>query len=131
MPRFRTLSLVLAATVGFLPMLPPEHAHETEKDGHVGIVVHQHSQPHAIGHLPGRHRHDGTVDHPDDPVLTFSAVFTISATQALAVPVNAAVAVIAPLHLDARKVSVGFVERLIHGPPRAPTGLRAPPADLT
>ena len=130
---FRAVSLVLTAALGILPLMPAEHAHETEADGHSRIVVHQHAQPHTIGHLPGEHhRHDrqGTVDHPDDPVLTFSTVFTTSAPQTLAAPVRAVVAVIQPVHFDLGHASTGFVERLIHGPPRAPSGLRAPPASL-
>jgi hypothetical protein len=125
---FRAVSLVLTAAMGFVPVMPPEHAHETEADGHVRIVVHQHAQTHALGHVPGGHRHHGTVDHPDEPILTLSTVFTSSAPQTLAIPVRSVVAIIQPLHADARHVSIGFVERLIHGPPRAPSGLRAPPS---
>lgn len=128
---FRALSLALIAAVGFLPAMPAEHAHETEENGHSRMVVHQHAQPHTIGHLPGEHhRHfrQGTVDHPDDPVLTLSTVFTASTPQTLAVPVRVVVAIIEPVHLDVGRASTGFVERLIHGPPRAPSGLRAPPA---
>ncbi|HEY3045693.1 MAG TPA: hypothetical protein VGJ39_16805 [Vicinamibacterales bacterium] len=116
-----------------MPLIPAEHAHETEADGHSRIVFHQHAQAHTIGHLAGEHhRHDrhyslGTVDHPDDPVLTLSTVFTASAQQTLAIPFRVVVAVIQPIHLDVGRASSGFVERLIHGPPRAPSGLRAPP----
>lgn len=126
----RTLSLALVVVVGLLPVMPPEHAHQTEENGHSRIVVHQHSQPHTIGHLPGERHRQGTVDHPDDPVLTLSTVFTISSAQTLAVPVCVGVAVIPPVRLDVGRASNGFVERLIHGPPRAPVGLRAPPASL-
>ena len=127
---FRTLSLTLVAAVALLPVVPPEHAHETEADGHIHLIVHQHAQPHTLGHLAGEHhRRDRqeTVDHPDDPVLTLSTVFTTSPAQTLAVPVRVVVAIIQPVHLDVGRASTGFVERLIHGPPRAPTGLRAPP----
>jgi hypothetical protein len=115
------------------PLLPAEHAHEVEADGHSRVVVHQHAQPHSIGHLPGaHHRHDRQqiVDHPDDPVLTLSTVFTNSTPQTLAVPLRVVVAIIQPVHLDLGRASTGFVERLIHGPPRAPSGLRAPPVSL-
>jgi len=127
-PAFRAVSLVLAAALGILPLVPAEHAHETEADGHSRIVVHQHAPAHSIGYPPGDHHRQGTVDHPDDPVLTFSTVFTTSAPQTLAFPVRVVVAVIQPVHLDVGRASSGFVERLIHGPPRAPSGLRAPPA---
>jgi hypothetical protein len=127
-PAFRAVSLVLSAALGILPLVPSEHAHETEADGHPRIVVHQHAQAHPIGYPPGDHHRQGTVDHPDDPVLTFSTVFTTSAPQTLGVPVRVVVAVIQPVHLDVGRASSGFVERLIHGPPPAPSGLRAPPA---
>ena len=126
-PAFRAVSLVLAALLGILPLVPAEHAHETEADGHSRIVVHQHAQAHSIGYHPGDHHRQGTVDHPDDPVLTLSTVFTTSAPQTLAAPVRMVVAVVQPVHLDVGRASSGFVERLIHGPPRAPSGLRAPP----
>jgi hypothetical protein len=126
--RYQPLCLTLAAIVGLLPAVPPEHAHEVETDGHLRIVVHQHSRLHAIGHVPVEHH--STVDHPDEPILTFSAVFTAPPAQIAGVPVRTVVAAIQPLDVDAREVSVGFVERLIHGPPRAPSGLRAPPAIL-
>jgi len=126
----RGVSLILAGALGMVPLLPAEHAHEVEADGHSRVVVHQHAQPHSIGHVPiEHHRHDrqGIVDHPDDPVLTLSTVFTASAPQTLAVPARIVVAIIQPVHRDLGRASIGFVERLIHGPPRAPSGLRAPP----
>jgi 1,6-anhydro-N-acetylmuramate kinase len=135
-PAFRAISLVLAGALGAAPLLPAQHAHEAEENGHSRIVLHQHAQPHTIGQLPGQnHRHDrdgrhdrqGTVDHPDDPVLTVSTVFTTSAPQTLGVPARVVVAAIQPVHVDIGRASSGFVERLIHGPPRAPSGLRAPP----
>ena len=132
-PAFRAISLVLAGALGIVPLIPAEHAHEAEENGHPRIVLHQHAQPHTIGQLPGQnHRHDrhdrqGTVDHPEDPVLTVSTVFTISAPQTLEVPGRVVVAIIQPVHFDLGRASTGFVERLIHGPPRAPSGLRAPP----
>ena len=128
--RVRTLSLALVAAIGLIPVMPPEHVHETEANGRPHIVVHQHAQAHTIGHLPGGHSHHGVLDHPDDPLFSFSAVFTTSAPQTLAVPVRTVVAIVQPLHADAQLVSIGFVERLIHGPPRSPSGLRAPPASL-
>jgi len=129
----RGVSLILAGALGMVPLLPAEHAHEVEADGHSRVVVHQHAQPHSIGHLPGAHHRRGRqqiVDHPDEPVLTLSTVFTNSTPHTLAIPLRVVVAIIQPVQLDLGRASTGFVERLIHGPPRAPSGLRAPPAFL-
>ncbi len=127
MVRFPACSLALVAAVGLAPLVPPEHAHKTEANGHQQIVVHQHSQPHAIGHLPGDRDSRRAFDHPDEPVLTLSTVYTTPAPPSLALPVRTFVAVIQPLRAETGRASYGFVELLIHGPPRSPAGLRAPP----
>jgi hypothetical protein len=127
---FRTLSLALTAALGFVPLMPPEHAHETETDGHRQIVLHQHSEPHAIGHLPAEHGPGRAFDHPDEPILTLSAVYTTSPLHVPAAPIRTVVAVVQPPQAGVGRASNRFVELLIHGPPSAPAALRGPPASL-
>jgi hypothetical protein len=123
----RALLPALVAVLGLGPVVPPEHAHAVEEHGHREVIVHQHAHSHAIGHLLGRDAHRA-FDHPDDPVLTFSAVYTTPAPQMPAIPSRIVVGLVQPLLNEAGRPTNGFVELLIHGPPRAPTGLRAPPA---
>lgn len=123
-----TSSLALVAALGLVPLMPAEHAHQAETNGHRQVVVHQHSQAHAIGHLPRDRDDRRTFDHPDDPILILSTVYTAPAPQTPAVPSCTLIAVIQPPQAETGGASYGFVELLIHGPPRAPTGPRAPPA---
>ena len=120
----------LVAALGLGPVVPPEHAHAVEEHGHREVIVHQHAHAHAIGHLPLGRDVDRAFDHPDDPVLTLSAAYTTPAPQWLAAPSRTVVGLIEPPLIEAGSATNGFVELLIHGPPRAPTGLRAPPAFL-
>lgn len=126
----RALLPALVAALGLGPVVPPEHAHAVEEHGHREVVVHQHAHSHAIGHLPiGRDAHRA-FDHPDEPLLTLSAVYTTPAPQLPAIPGRIVVGLVQPPLIEAGGPTNGFVELLIHGPPRAPTGLRAPPAFL-
>lgn len=124
---FRPLSLALTAALGLVPLIPAEHVHETETNGHRQVVVHQHSSPHAIGHLPGDRDDRRAFDHPDDPVLTLSTVYTVPMAQLPAVRSVTVVAMIQPLVAETGLALSGFVERLIHGPPRPRLSLRGPP----
>lgn len=125
---FRALALSLVAALGLVPLVPAEHVHETEVNGHFHTVVHHHSQPHAIGHLPVGPDHRRVFDHPDDPVLTLSTVYTTPTLQLPALPAYTVVAVIQPLRPEARQASNRFIGPLIHGPPRPRLSLRGPPA---
>lgn len=124
---FRTLSLALTAALGLVPLIPAEHVHETETNGHRQVVVHQHSSPHAIGHPPGDRDGRRAFDHPDDPVLTLSTVYTVPTAQLPAVRCLTVVAMIQPLVAEPDLALSGFVERLIHGPPHPRLSLRGPP----
>ena len=123
----RCLALLLSAAVAWLPLAPPEHVHEAEEHGHQHLLVHRHAGTHHFA-LAGEH-HDGAFDDDDAPVLTLAAVFTIPAS-----PGVLASAVTHSLVLPALPVgprvdrTPEYVERQIHGPPRAPAGLRAPPS---
>jgi len=121
---FRTLSLVLIAALGLAPLLPAEHVHETEVNGHSHVVVHQHLQLHGIEHaLGGR----GVFDHPDDPILTLSTVFIVPAQHAVAVPDLPLVATIQTCQSDDGAAFIELVEWPIHGPPRPLPSPRGPP----
>ena len=130
MPSVRSISLVLVAALALVPLLPSEHVHETEENGHAHVVVHQHAQAHPIGHLPARSDRRSIVDHPDDPVLTLSTVFVVPIPHILMSPHCLLIAVTdwqQPPAI-AREALMGLVEHPIHGPPRPLPALRGPPA---
>jgi len=125
--RSRVVGLVLVATVGWIPIAPPEHVHEEEEHGHETLLVHRHLGAHTLPqHLSG---HEPIFDHEDAPILTFDPVYVVpSASNPVAEPASTLVAMIEPPAGETLHRSRDYVERLIHGPPRAPTSLRAPPA---
>jgi hypothetical protein len=115
--------------MGALPLLPVEHVHESQLDGHHEVLVHRHSEMHHAGddveHLDKQGR---AFDHDDEHTITLSSSFTARSSYRSVPPVPAEVVLLAstPLIVTASP-TVDYVERLIHGPPRAPSGLRAPP----
>jgi hypothetical protein len=125
--RFGPLSLALVAVLGLAPLVPAEHVHQSEVNGHSHIFVHQHSQLHKIGHVPGDVGRQGVFDHPDDPVLTLSTVFIVPSLHLLAVPDHPLVVTIEPLQPADREALIELIEWPIHGPPHAPRSLRGPP----
>jgi hypothetical protein len=123
------LGVVLVIAIGLIPLAPPEHVHEVEEHGHVEFVVHRHAGGHELAHAA----HDGaarTVDHQDPPVATLDQDYIVPAIARLGMPARTvASALVEPT--AARRITVrGFVERLIHGPPRAPTLERGPPSTI-
>jgi hypothetical protein len=127
----RGLSLALAIFLGLAPLVPPEHAHEQENDGQREVVIHQHAHAHAMGHAPASRDSRRVFDHPDDLLLTLSTIFTAPTPPMPAVPNLAVVAMLDPPRIAVHHDPNEFVELLIHGPPRGPTGLRAPPTFLS
>ena len=123
----RALAGVLAAALGLLPLAPPEHAHEAETR-HSHVIVHRHLNLHGI---QPHHQELSTIDHDEDPILTLSAVYNVPPQPEIAGPVPSAGELIQPLVLSRSEGSFIDVEILIHGPPRAPTPPRAPPARPT
>jgi hypothetical protein len=127
---FRSLSVVLASTLALLPVAPPEHVHEGEEQGHTHVVVHRHAATHGILEHHSEHSSTSAVedDDHDGPALTLTDSYTVPAAPVLASPP----AVIGTLiqRPDPHRLEHPLAEAdvLIHGPPRAPTGLRAPPA---
>jgi hypothetical protein len=120
----RLLAAVLATALGIVPLAPPEHVHEADEHGHHQRVVHRHFDEHRLAPEAGVRTH---VEDDDTPVLTLSTFFTVPAAHlaAEAPPMEA-------VRFDPPSPAVSFyrtpfVERVIHGPPRAPASLRAPP----
>src|SRR5262245_2861514 len=122
---FRTLAVALGAVMGLVPLAPPEHAHEDEDTGHPHVVVHRHLDLHSV---QPHHQKQSTIDHDEDPILTLTAVYTVPPQPEIAAPVLIAGEPIQPPVLSRNEGSFIDVEILIHGPPRAPTPLRAPPS---
>lgn len=115
-------AIVLAAAIGSLPMAPPAHVHEVDDHGHEAALVHRHTLSH------GQHHHDGVIAAADASLLELDDVFVASSITSLGHPLDRLVAVLEPPVIDARDGPQEYVERLIHGPPRAPSSLRAPPS---
>ena len=125
----RLVGVVLAAALGLIPVAPPEHVHELEEHGHSHALVHRHLAPHHFLHE--FEAHVGVLDDDDAPVLTLDAVFTLplSAPGITHQPASVVVFLDPPATSLVHGASE-YAERPIHGPPRAPTGLRAPPSSL-
>src|SRR5262245_49226740 len=121
----RALGAVLVVAVAGLPVLPPEHVHEAEDHGHEHLLVHRHLAAHGDRHQAS---HENVIDESDWPVLTLPDTYVVPAiTHVVSVPATADVAFIQPPPSQPISRTRDCVEHLIHGPPRAPTGLRAPP----
>lgn len=127
----RLFGATLAAAIGLVPLVPTEHVHEVEDHGRVELVIHRHSQPHGVVTEADHHGLPQTVDHPDLPILTLDQDYVVPGITRLALPAYMAVAVVSEPARFRRLGASGFVERLIHGPPRAPTLQRGPPSLLS
>jgi len=120
----RILGLVLVVSVTGLPLAPPEHAHEAEEHGHEHLLVHRHLEAHSK--VPD-FDHEGVADPDDDSAFALDTVRAVpSSVTILAVPVFCTFAIIEPPRVVLLSDRGNF-EPLIHGPPRAPSGTRAPP----
>jgi hypothetical protein len=121
------LLLVLAGAVGWLPMAAPQHLHESEEHGHQRLALHRHHDMHGLVHA---HAPGNVAVHEDDaPAVTLEVAYAAPARPAQTdppsiVPFAAPEATIA----GALYRTPDYLGQLIHGPPRGPTGLRAPPA---
>ena len=111
-----------------MPILPAEHVHETEERGAHHHLIHSHSQPHAAARANG---HPGVLDDDDALVVTLAAAYTVPIALAHVMVAPASIIrLVPPSPVELLHGPVGFVERLIHGPPRGPTASRAPPSFL-
>jgi hypothetical protein len=122
--RLRILGVVLAVSVAGLPMAPPEHAHQADDHGHERLLVHRHPGAHSNAHHVD---HQGVADQADETILALDAAHAVpSSITILALPATATVALAEPPAVALLSTQGNF-EPLIHGPPRAPNGTRAPP----
>lgn len=121
----RFIGLVLAATVGWLPIAPQEHVHQAQDRGHQHVLVHRHLSAHTLPH-ESLHQ-SATVEDDDAPVLTIEAAYTVPSTFTLVVAPPVAIRFDEPPATTLSTRTPEYFGRLIHGPPRAPTGLRGPP----
>ena len=121
----RGLAAALALAIGALPVIPPEHVHHRDDDGRHHNLVHRH----ATLHTSHRHTepHQVRIDDDDAPVLTLDAVFTVTPIVRAPMAVQTSTVMLDPPRIVLTTRAPGFFERLIHGPPRAPASLRAPP----
>jgi hypothetical protein len=125
----RFFGAILAAAVGIVPLVPPEHVHEIEDDhGHVEFVVHWHAQAHGVFEEAEHHDHGRAVDHTDPPIATLDQAFVLPSVARLALPAGTTPSTLPEPTVSPRIAFAGYIERLIHGPPRAPTFQRGPPS---
>jgi hypothetical protein len=100
--------------------------HETEEHGHDHLLIHRHLAAHTFNHH--QDGHDTVLDEDERPVLTIEPVYTVPvSTTVVSPPLPTVFEFRAPTTVRLVSRSRDEVEHLIHGPPRAPTGLRAPP----
>jgi hypothetical protein len=124
----RTLGLMLVAVIGCLPIAPPEHIHEVEDHGRLLVTVHSHAALHLTHHHDAGAIGETSLDHGDGVTIYPDPGYLAPARTAvaphLATPV---IALLDPVVSERHSAHLDFVERLIHGPPRATASLRAPP----
>jgi len=124
----RFLAGVLGTALGLLPIAPPEHVHKHEDHGHAHVTIHRHLSPHS----PHRTERDSNFDDDDDsPAITLDTIYNIAPSIVIAAPERSVIERIDPPTLRRIERPLADVSVLIHGPPRAPTGLRAPPFSPT
>jgi len=124
---FRPVSLCLVAALAGLPLAPVEHVHRTDGPGGHEVVAHAHFEDH-------HHRAEANGDHlathvedDDSVVLTLDRVFVSQPVHHLELAVEAD-SYLSPPAVVRPGVPARYLQRPIHGPPRAPTSLRGPPS---
>jgi hypothetical protein len=121
--------LALGVLIGVLPLIPPEHVHESDINGQHEALIHRHGgSPLAEHSAPHAHADDPAFDHADGSTVLLDAFFTVPGSYVAVGPTPALVALLILPPVTVAHGPTSDVERLIHGPPRAPTGLRAPPS---
>lgn len=128
-PFSRGLSIVLATAIGAMPVAAPAHVHETTTpDGHHQALTHRHADSH-VGHTSEPDNNPVTLEDARSVVATLEVAFALPSGAYRPVVSVEAVAAVLPDDVEPLlAVPCEFIERLIHGPPRAPTSPRGPPA---
>jgi hypothetical protein len=122
----RALSAGLALCLAALPLAPAEHVHDsTTADGHHQVLAHTHAEGHHF-EVHQDHRNP-SLDDEESVILTLDSVFVVPHGYVVYTPALSSVQAILEPPAVHRVPATPFVERLIHGPPRAPTVLRGPP----
>ena len=123
----RAVSWCLVACLAALPLAPVEHVHRTDgPDGHQ-VVAHAHFEDHHHAE-PGENDLATHVEDDDSVVLTLDRVF-IPEQPAPHLDMTAAAGLyLPPLAVVRAGAADRYLQRLVHGPPRGPTSLRAPPS---
>lgn len=119
----------LVAAMGLLPIVPPEHVHEGEAHGHAHVVMHRHEAFHGVADHD--RQHESAVEDDDGPVLTLTTVYTVPIARGMPAPPPLVHFLAAPPAPSRLEPLVADVALLIHGPPRATTPPRAPPATIS
>jgi len=125
---YRAVSLCLVAALAGLPLAPVEHVHRTEgSDGHHQVVAHAHLEDHHHAE-PGDDHLATHVEDDDTVVLTIDRIFIPEPPVPHLEMTTAAAVYVPPLAVVRAGAADRYLQRLIHGPPRGPTSLRAPPS---
>lgn len=123
----KVLAVACVAAIGLLPIVPPEHVHETyDSTGRAQFVEHRHAEPHEFATAPDDD-HGSTVDHAET-VVNLDPVFTAPEKAPIAAPAFTPVLLIAAPVLTTTALAQEIIQQPIHGPPRALSRLRAPPS---
>ena len=125
---FRGVSLCIVAAMAALPLAPVEHVHRTDGPDGQHLVAHAHLEDH-------HHQADADDDHlathvedEDSVVLTLDRVFVPQPVHHSVDMLVEADSYQSPDAVVRPGVAARYQRRFIHGPPRGPTSLRAPPA---
>ena len=124
--RSRAIPLCLVLALAGLPLAPVEHVHRTDGPGGHSVVAHAHLEDH---HHPADADDDHFATHVEDGdsvILTLDRVFVSQSVHHLELAVEAD-SFLSPPAVVRPGVPARYLQRLIHGPPRAPTSPRAPP----
>lgn len=124
----RLWSVALVLVIGLLPIAPPEHVHEVEREGHLDFVVHRHAKVHTGAGFHERHGGTHTVDHPDAPLVMLDQDVTMPSVARLAGPADIHRSDVIQPPPSTQLPVASFVERLNHGPPHASAQQRGPPS---
>ena len=118
------------AALGLLPLAPPAHVHDTvDEAGHHGLIAHRHAESHGpFEAVPQVRGHEPThIEDPESVVATLDPVFVLPVAPDPAPPGVIPVPWTGIDDSSHPLARTPFVERQIHGPPRAAAATRGPP----